>query len=197
MNILKVGDQEKVACDKCAAFVTVTYKLRDVPFSDGSSIVKQVLVGVCEQCDNVCVLPHQSTPLVKQALEKQRQSVESRVPAQMLDILNLASAKVGCGSDFVQYLLKYYLHALACEDMSPNQLPNYLKSNLYQGKAEKRVSLKGQCVTEDIAKLKTITNLKRTSYLIKSVILKINDDILQRQEPQHLNALKKIAAVFG
>lgn len=81
--------------------------------------------------------------------------------------------------------------------MSPNQLPNYLKSNLYQGKAEKRLSLKGQCVTEDIAKLKTITHLKRTSYLIKSVILKINDDILQRQEPQHLNALKKIAAVFG
>jgi hypothetical protein len=86
MNILKVGDQEKVACDKCATFVTVTYKLRDVPFSDGSSIVKQVLVGVCEQCDNVCVLPHQSTPLVKKALEKQRQSVESRVPAHMLDI---------------------------------------------------------------------------------------------------------------
>ncbi|MEA1933473.1 MAG: hypothetical protein U9N60_03470 [Thermodesulfobacteriota bacterium] len=197
MDILKVGDQEKAACDNCAAFVTATYKLRDVPFSDGSGIVKQVLVGVCEQCDNVCVLPHQSTPVVKRALEKQRKSVEGRIPAHMVDILNLASAEVGCGTDFVQYIVKYYVHSLASKDISSKQLANYLKSDLAKGKAEKRISLKGRHIVKDMVELKALTRLDKTSDLIKSVILKINDDILQKKSPKSLNALRGVAAVFG
>ncbi len=39
MNILKIGDQEKAVCDNCAAFVTVTYKLRDVPFFVSNAIM--------------------------------------------------------------------------------------------------------------------------------------------------------------
>lgn len=69
MNILKIGDQEKAACNKCNAFVIVTYKLRDVPFNDDSGIVKDVLVGVCDVCGSVCSLPSTSTPTVKAALE--------------------------------------------------------------------------------------------------------------------------------
>ena len=196
MNILKVGDQEKAACDKCSAFVTVSYKLRDVPFSDGCGIVKQVLVGVCEQCDAVCVLPHQSTPVVKRALKKQRKPVEGRIPAHMMDILNMASAEVGCGTDFVPHIMKYYVHALASEEISSRQLAKYLNSDLAQGRAEKRISLKGQHVIEDVKELKVLTHLDKTSDLIKSVILKINDDILQKKRQRPLSALRGIAAAF-
>jgi hypothetical protein len=68
MKILKIGDQEKAICNTCKALVSVTYQLRNVPFSDQSGLVEDVLVGVCEGCDSVIVLPHQSTPKVKQAL---------------------------------------------------------------------------------------------------------------------------------
>ena len=69
MKILKVGDTEKAACNKCKSFEDVTFKLRDVPFDDGSGIVKNVLVGICNRCDSVAVLPHQSTPAVKRQLD--------------------------------------------------------------------------------------------------------------------------------
>ncbi|MBE9485966.1 MAG: hypothetical protein IMY82_02205 [Chloroflexi bacterium] len=197
MNILKVGDQEKAACEKCAAFVTVIYQLRDVPFSDGSGLVKQVLVGVCEQCDQVCVLPQQSTPAVKCVLEKQRKPIESRVPAHMLDILNLASAEVGCGTEFAPYLIKYYVHALASRQMSANRLPRYLASDLAKGKAEKRISLKGQHIVEEVGALKSMTHIEKTSDLIRGVILKINDDIVQHKRQKPLNELKGIAAAVG
>ena len=56
MPLLKEGDQEKVACYTCNAFVTVTYAHRDVPFSDGSGTVKNTLVGICMECNSICVL---------------------------------------------------------------------------------------------------------------------------------------------
>lgn len=197
MNILKVGDKEKAACEQCAGFVTATYQLRDVPFSDGSGVVKQVLVGVCDQCDQVCVLPHQSTPAVKRALEKQRKPIESRVPAHMLDILNLASAEIGCGTEFVPYLVKYYIHALANQRMSANRLSGYLTSELAKGKAEKRLSLKGQHIVAEVDELKELTHIEKTSDLIRGVILKINDDIVQNKRQKPLNELRGIAAAVG
>ncbi|GAA6170731.1 hypothetical protein NBRC116592_04010 [Colwellia sp. KU-HH00111] len=65
MKILKVGDSQKAACEKCQSFVNATFKLRDVTLSD-SGKVKNTLVGVCDKCDkcdSVILIPHQSTPI--------------------------------------------------------------------------------------------------------------------------------------
>jgi hypothetical protein len=40
-----------------------------VPLSDGSGIIKDVLVGVCDKCNSVSILPNQSTGLVKRQLD--------------------------------------------------------------------------------------------------------------------------------
>jgi hypothetical protein len=70
MKILKVGDKQKAVCYKCKAVKNTTFYLRDVPFSDGSGIVKNILVGVCDFCDGVIITPHQSTPAIKKELDK-------------------------------------------------------------------------------------------------------------------------------
>lgn len=194
MKILKVDDKGRAACDTCAAIVDVTFRLRNVPLSDGSGIVENVLVGVCDQCDNVCVLPHQSVPQVALLIEKQRKAVDSRVPAHMIDILNLASRQVGGGADFGSQLIKYYIHALARKEISPTRLASYLKSDLARGKAQMRISLKGRHVFEEIQEVKASAQLNTTSELIKSVILKINDDVLQKKSKKPIKALEGIVA---
>ncbi len=60
MKIFKVGESQKAACSNCQSFENATFQLRDVPFSDGTGVVKKVLVGVCDKCESVTVLPHQS-----------------------------------------------------------------------------------------------------------------------------------------
>ena len=122
MKILKVGDSVKAACNHCQSFENITFKLRNVPFSDNTGMVKNVLVGVCEKCDSVAVLPHQSTPAVKKQLKVQKKSLESRVPAHMIDILNLVSDQLGGGSEFIPSLMKYYIHALVNKDISPKNI---------------------------------------------------------------------------
>ncbi len=181
MNILKVGDTGKAACDDCKAFVKTTYLLRNIPFSDESGVVKNVLVGVCDQCDSVVSLPHQSTPLVKKQLDKQRGTLESRVPAHFIDILNLASLELGGSIDFTATIIRYYLHNLLSDNLSKKEINRYVNSDLAKGKSQKRLSIKGKNVMVDIEKLKKITQLKSISALIKLVILKINKDILMRK----------------
>jgi len=194
MKILKVGDAQKAACNQCKRFENVTYRLRTVPFSDGKGVVKNVLVGVCDSCNSVAVLPHQSSPVVKKQLEVRRRSLESRVPAHMVDILNLASVELSGGTDFVPGLIKFYIHALANNDISPRGLSKYLANDLAGGKAQKRISIKGRHVAEELNHLKEITKIESTTDLIKGVVLKINDDVLVNKKLKTIRTLKIIVA---
>jgi len=194
MKILKVGDTQKAACNTCKSFQDITFQLRDTPFSDGSGIVKNVLVGICNACDSVVVLPHQSTPAVKNQLEKQRKSLESRVPAHMIDILNLASDKLGGGTEFVPNIMKYYIHALSNNEISSNNISRYLKSDLAKGVAQKRISLKGRHLEEELMLLKEIIEVESTTDLLKIIVLKINDDVLVNERRKPIDQLKTIMA---
>jgi hypothetical protein len=194
MKIVKVGDTQKAACHQCSRFEKVTYKLRDVPFSDGKGLVKNVLVGVCDCCNSVAVLPHQSTPVVRNQLETQRRSLESRVPAHMVDILNLASMEISGTTEFVPGLMKFYIHSLSTNDISSRGLSKYLGSELAKGKSQKRISIKGRHVAIEFGQLKQITKISSTTDLIKGVVLKINDDVLVNKNPKTIKALKNIVA---
>jgi len=194
MKILKVGDTQKALCNSCKSLQNITFKLRDTPFSDGSGIVKNVLVGVCDLCDSVAVLPHQSTPLIKKQLEKQRKSLESRVPAHMIDILNLASDKIGGGTEFVPNIMKYYIHALSNSEISPNNISRYLNSDLAKGIAQKRISLKGRHLQEELIQLKELVDVDSTTDIIKIVVLKINDDLLVKERSKPIGQLRNIMA---
>ena len=194
MKILKVGDTKKAACNNCKSFQDVTFKLRDAPFSDGTGIVKNVLVGVCNTCDSIAVLPHQSTPAVKKQLEVQRKSLESRVPAHMIDILNLVSEELGGGIEYVPNIMKFYIHSLSNNSISPTNISRYLKTDLAEGVAQKRISIKGRHLDEELKHLKLVTKIESTTDLIKSVVLKINDDVLVNKKPRTISQLKNVMA---
>jgi len=194
MKIIKVGDTKKAVCNNCKSLENITFKLRDTSLSDGIGVVKNVLVGICNRCDIVAVLPHQSTPVVKKQLKVQRKALESRVPAHMIDILNLVSYELGGGPDFVSSLMKFYIHLLSNNEISPRGISKYLSSDLAKGKAQKRISLKGRNVTEELIQLKGITNINTTTDLIKSIVLKINDDMLVNKKAHTIKQLKNMIA---
>ncbi|MCG8609431.1 MAG: hypothetical protein MI864_02750 [Pseudomonadales bacterium] len=194
MKILKEGDTKKVACECCGCFQNATFKLRDVPVSGGSGLVKNILVGVCDACDTVAVIPHQSTPAIKTQLDKQRKAVEGRVPSHLIDILNLASDKLGAQTDFVPSLIKYYIHALSKNVIAPTELPGLLESELAKGRANKRISLKGRYIAEEVERVKASAHIGSTTELLKSVVLKINDEILVHQKQDRIKELENLVA---
>ncbi len=197
MKIFKVGDSQKAACEECGSFENATFQLRDVPFSDGQGIVKNVLVGVCDKCDTFVLLPHQSSPAVKRALDARRRSIESRLPAHLIDILNLATMEIGGSTDFAPSMMKYYIHTLVADKKASQSISLYLNSQLATGKADKRLSLKGRQIFDEVNSIKAISNIKNTTDLMKAIILKINDDILVKRKEEPIEQLKNIMAVLA
>lgn len=197
MIIYKVGDEKKAMCGVCEAFRIVSYQLRDVPFDDGSGMVKNIIAGVCKTCDSVAVIPFQSVPAIKKQLQRQRKAVETRVPAHMIDLLNMASAELGATPDFVPLLLKYYIHQLASNPEAALHLVTLLTSELATGLANKRLSLKGREIGNDIEKLKTLSQIDNTTELLKGVVLMIHHDLLINPDALRIAVLKSSVATVA
>lgn len=197
MKIFKVGDTQQAVCESCKSIENATFALRDVPFSDGSGIVKKVLVGVCNKCDEVIFTPHQSAPAIKKQLDSQRKSVETRVPAHMVDILNLASVELGGNTEFSSVLMKYYFHLLSHEEGKIKGLNKFLESDLAKGRSQKRISLKGSHIFSELNMIKEQSHIESTTDVVKAIVLKINDDVFVRPKQKVIKDLKGFAAAFS
>lgn len=198
MKIVKEGDTRNVLCHNCGKS-TATYLLRDVDFSDRSGAVKNILAAVCNGCQQVVSIPAQCTPQIKQAFDQSRQPLEVRVPAHFLDILNVATQKIdeSLGEEFSKTLILYYLHALNSGRYTQDELKSLLNSELAQAKASKRLSMKiSPRQMAELTALMQQQNLSKISDVVKAVILKINQDLVQEKNLSGLAELRNVAAAF-
>lgn len=67
-DVYQEGQNSKAICEDCGLVVT-TFKKRDVLFPESKITVKNILVAVCNKCNNTVGIPQQSVPAVKTALE--------------------------------------------------------------------------------------------------------------------------------
>jgi hypothetical protein len=92
---------------------------------------------------------------------------------------------------------KYYIHSLATNEKTAKNIARYLKSDLAIGKAEKRLSLKGRQIYDELDLLKSLAHIENTTDLLKSIILKINDDVLIKRKPKSIENLRNIMAAVA
>jgi len=88
----------------------------------------------------------------------------------------------------------YQLTNDAINAISPSNISRYLETDLAKGEAQKRISIKGRHLEQELLILKEITEIKNTTDLVKSIVLKINDDVLVNEKPRTINQLKNIMA---
>ncbi|BBO26505.1 hypothetical protein AltI4_08930 [Alteromonas sp. I4] len=65
------------------------------------------------------------------------------------------------------------------------------------GKSEKRLSLKGRQIFDDIEHLKVLAHIENTTDLLKSIILKINEDVLFKRRLKSIENLRNIMAAVA
>lgn len=70
--IKQVGQKSKAICNHCKRVVSGTYAIRDMKFIDRPGVVKDILVLVCDECNNIVATPPQSTPAIKAAIDSQK-----------------------------------------------------------------------------------------------------------------------------
>lgn len=204
MKFFKEGDHGKALCDRCGSIARTTFARRDVPFSDGRGMVRNLLVGVCDGCGETVSIPAQSTPAIARARKEPTQSIEANLPAVYVDMLDCAVHAIDSSatSEFRRVLLTYFVHRDASDPRSVRRLRKAHDEALARypeprGVPRRRLSLKvPPRVSLALRQLEEDTELNTTE-LIKSVVCEIQDAVLERPQPAVIQALRTLSAVVG
>ncbi|MGE8354598.1 MAG: hypothetical protein ACN6P5_29085 [Pseudomonas protegens] len=208
MKLFLQGDRGKALCEHCQQIVGITYLRRDVPFSDGHGLARDILVGVCNQCATTVAIPPQSTPAIKDTRQHQLTSIEARLPAVYLDVLDAAMHSVvqDAGVQMRKLFFSYYFSAQAGPaahgthglERIHRSFATYLAEQakarrLPDAHSMKRLSLKvNHYVAEDLVHLLKATRMTQTE-LLKSVIAQIREDVLEGGNPAVIADLRQLA----
>lgn len=200
MKIYRDGDLGRVLCHACKSIKESKYTLRDVPLSDGSDVVKNVLVSVCNTCNSVCSIPQQSLPLVQQVVKKSiRDSVEVRLTQPVDDIFNMACVVLDANREFRSTLVRYFAkRMLQKQKFNAKEVDVLLLKNkdFLSGAKVRRMSLKGVGLRNEFDQIKNVFHIEKDSDFISAVAIQINKDIVENKSPEVFEPLKTMAAIM-
>lgn len=198
MKLFHQGDTERALCDVDGS-VTLTYAYRDVPFADGKGMARNVLVGVCDVCGEVLLVPPQSVPAIAMSRQRSTGPLEASLPASCVDALDAAVSVVDAegNKELRKRLLMYYLHRYARGDESMAELVDLAsrEERLATG-PNRRLSFKLSGHAN--AKVDFVlgeTGLSKTQ-LIKALIGKIAADLVKRTKARRLEELVALCDVM-
>jgi hypothetical protein len=193
------GEKSKAICEACRKVRTTTFGYRDVPFSDGSGVVKNILVGICDECSNVASIPAQSTPSISMARMKSTESIEAVLPAPYFDLLDLACFKIDpeFSIDLRKALLMFYVRGFdnGGFDISRLKATSAALANRpsMESKVRRRLSMKtSRRLADALDNLADKSSMKK-SQTIKAIIGTIQEDIVDNGRPDLLREFKEFA----
>ena len=70
MKMQQKSEKIEAICESCSKLVTTTTDRRTIPFSDNAGEVKDILVDVCSECDEVVAIPPKSLPEINQEYQR-------------------------------------------------------------------------------------------------------------------------------
>lgn len=204
MKILHEGDHSTAFCKDCEDVVPTTFMRRDMPFSDGKGLARNILVGVCDRCHRTVSLPAQSTPAIAKARKAATQAIEAKLPAIYIDVLDHAVHRIDsqASTDFRRALLTYFVHKAALDAHASVLLRASHRKAIERfpeerGVARRRLSLRVPSrVTDDFRKLEASTELNTTE-LLKSVVFLIQTRVLDDPRPRLIGELRAISAIWA
>lgn len=119
---------------------------RDYTPSGWDVTVPDVLVAVCERCDEVVGIPHQSTPRINEHRKDKatdRQAIEGRVSRAVEDAVELVTAALGGEPKSMRpAIFRYYLNLMATDRGVAEAVRLGSTKPIAKGKADRRLSIK-------------------------------------------------------
>ena len=204
------GDKSRAICEHCAKVVGTTFAYRDMPFDDGSGIVKDILAAVCDLCDAVVAVPAQSVPAIRRVREAAEIPIEVRLPAPEVEILDAAALRIDphATQRFRKAIFTYYLGLLERDPAVLEQVKRGLDDWLCQRNQQpkipgtsrtpsRRLSFKIAPRTQSkLAFVLDRTGWSRTN-LVRGVVMMVQKDILENSSLQSVHDRETIAAAVN
>jgi hypothetical protein len=181
MKILREGDVG-VALAPGRGKVSVVYRYQDYDLDSGVR-VKNVLVGIDPETEEVLTVPAQSTAKIKAARSAKDQTVEARISAELQDVIALIAVKFDSSPQKVGPAVVRYYIGKACE--SP-RLERRLKrlSGSPLARLQKRVAWKVRMRPEYASWLGEVACADLTvtpSDIIRGILVAAKEDVLDQE----------------
>ena len=204
------GDKSRAICHHCAKLVGTSFLYRDVPFDDGTGVVKDILTAVCDVCDAVVAIPAQSTPSIKRARETAEIPLEVSLSAPEMDILDAAAFQIDpqATSRFRKAIFTYYLGRLERDQEELEAAKHDLVKRIKEWKQRRKVfgdvkipnrRLSFKLAPRTEQKLEAVlsrTGWNKTS-LVRGVVMMVEKDIIENRSPKRVLELQDIAAAVN
>jgi hypothetical protein len=146
MKLYQAGDRSVGICESCRSKVMTRLVYRDYTPTGWDVTVPDVLVAVCDRCDSVVGIPHQSTPKINEFRKEKastREGVEARIPRGIAEALELVTASLGGDPKLVRpAVIRYYLNLVARDPKVAEEVKKGSLSQLAAGKADRRLAVK-------------------------------------------------------
>jgi len=142
-------------------------------------------------------IPEMDFRSIPQHLGLKADVIEVKLPAQLFNLVELASFELGQNTPaFHSALLSYFIDQFSKQTFSPFVLNRRLNHGLLKGKAIKHMKFSGWEISLKFNLIRAKSNLKSTVDIVKLVILNIYEEVLKRKNKQHIQTLKKRIAHF-
>ena len=144
MHLYREGDQSEAICHACERRVGTRFAVRTVRLPETGIEVHDVLAAVCDECGGVAAIPAQSAPKLREARERRKaEELEARIPSHLDDVVHLLSDHFAAAvASFRPSLLRFYLREVASDQALAGRVRALAASELAQGRARARVSLR-------------------------------------------------------
>ncbi len=198
MKIWKDGDKSRALCPSCQRSTTVIFERRSVEQSKPAVTAEDVLVAVCQECDGIAMIPHQSMPKLREAIQNPKETLNVRIPAHLEDVLYMLIDRVAQGwKNGTAPVLKYLLHEFGNNPRYARRVKVHLEDELAQGNAEADVSVRVPThvllMVDEMAELVGIAN---RSEVVRAILASAKKDVLDGQDPDLVDSMQhSIAAI--
>ena len=202
------GEKSRAICPHCAKIVTTTFSYRDVPFDDGVGLAKGILVAVCDECGTVVAVPAQSKPAIRKERAAAEFPLDVSLPAPEMEILDAAAYQIDPFSTtrFRKAIFTYYLRRLELDQKELDKVTRDMRKWVQQRQAKshagikipnRRLSFKLAPRTQEKLKIVLHKTGWSKTYLARSIVMLVEQEILENNAQKPVLALQEIAAAVN
>ncbi|HLG19633.1 MAG TPA: hypothetical protein VI895_07430 [Bdellovibrionota bacterium] len=193
MKIWKENDRSKGLCPKCKEIQPIVFRRGVFPLKETKKNVKDVLLGVCTQCDEIVSVPPQSVARIKEVRFFDRKPLEVRIPSDVKDIVLLVVDTLGATvpQSALSLLVRNYLIHMSEDRQAARQAMTLLKkANFFEtAPSRDRISIK---LSPELNRLRIELHdvFETDANLVKGVAVLSRKEVLDEPDPKRIKELR-------
>ncbi|MEP6832652.1 MAG: hypothetical protein ABJB74_04620 [Gemmatimonas sp.] len=200
LMLLRQGDISDAICPTCKAWREIRFEYRTTRLTKSKIDVADVLVGVCQTCDDVASIPQQSAPKLREARQSAPSRIDARIPKELRDVIGMMASEFGGSPEpFAGGMLRYYLAMIARDSVLAKRIGKLANSASAAGTPGGRIAfrLERSLIDGAMAKVNAKSDVVDQSGLIRGIIVAAREDSIERPMDKRVVALRAIALAMG